>query len=87
MKASQIFQLIDTILPLEVCLYHQVVPLLRQEKSVHLGMVDTQDSSALDYVKRMLSYLHCSLIPQQISVEQHKSILSSYLKYKDKEKN
>jgi type II secretory ATPase GspE/PulE/Tfp pilus assembly ATPase PilB-like protein len=86
MKASQIFQLIDTILPLEVCLYHQVVPLLRQEKSLHLGMVDPQDSSALDYVKRMLSHLNAALIPQQISAEQHKSILSSYLKYKDQEK-
>lgn len=81
MELNQIFKLIDTVLPLEVCLYHKVLPLSRQESRLYLGMVDPQDATAVDYVRKMVQHLNCTILPQKISLEQHKSILSSYLSY------
>lgn len=84
MDSQQVFKLIDSILPLEVCLYHQVLPLARQENTLILGMVDPQDPSALDYIRRMLGNLKCSIVAKKISAEQHKKALSAYLNYKGK---
>lgn len=82
MDNTQVFKLIDSVLSLEVCLYHQVLPLARQEKSLLLGMVDPQDASALNYVRRMLKNVNCTVVPRGISAEAHKSFLSAYLNYK-----
>ena len=84
MDTNQIFKLIDTVLPFEVCLYHQMLPLARQDKIFHLGMVNPDDTVALDYIRKLLSSLKCSLMPHTISASQHKSVLSTYLSYKDK---
>ncbi len=81
MDNPQIFALIDNILPFEVCLYYQILPLSVEGSRVRLGAVDPQDSSALDYARRLLSYLNCSLVTEEISAETQRSILSSYLSY------
>lgn len=81
MEINQIFKLIDTLIPLEVCLYHKVVPLSRQESCLYLGIVDPQDVTALGYIHKMLQNLNCTLVPQKISPEKHKSMLSAYLNY------
>lgn len=81
MDNSQAFALIDNILPFEVCLYHQILPLSVEGSRVRLGVVDPQDSSAVDYARRLLSYLNCSLVTELISSETHRSILSAYLNY------
>lgn len=79
MDSHQIFQLIDSILPFEACLYHEVLPLSIQGSRLHLGMVDPTDAAALDYVRRILGYVNCSLVPERLEPEKHKSILSAYL--------
>ena len=79
MDSHQIFQLIDSILPFEACLYHEVLPLSIKGSRLHLGMVDPNDAAALDYVRRILGYVNCSLVPERLEPEQHKSILSAYL--------
>ncbi len=81
MDAQQIFQLIDSILPFEVCLYYQVLPLSIQGSRLHLGMVDPKDISALDYVRRILGYVNCSLVPKSLESQVHSDTLSAYLKY------
>lgn len=81
MDAQQIFQLIDSILPFEVCLYYQVLPLSIQGSRLHLGMVDPKDVSALDYVRRILGYVNCSLVPKSLESQVHSDTLSAYLKY------
>ncbi len=81
MDNPQIFALIDNILPFEACLYYQILPLSVEGSRVRLGVVDPQDSSALDYARRLLSYLNCSLVSEEISSETQRSILSSYLNY------
>ncbi|WP_228061187.1 hypothetical protein [[Phormidium] sp. LEGE 05292] len=75
------FRLIDGILPFEACLYHQVVPLSLEGTRLNLGMVDTNDTEALDYVRRILAYMNCSLSPQPLSAKNHQALLSAYLSH------
>ncbi|MDX2098727.1 MAG: hypothetical protein SFW36_13200 [Leptolyngbyaceae cyanobacterium bins.59] len=83
---EQMFQLIDSILPFEVCLYHQVLPLSVSGSRLNLGMVDPGDRTALDYVRRLVSYINCSIVSRQISSEVLQTLLSAYLNYADKKK-
>lgn len=75
------FRLIDGILPFEACLYHQVLPLSLEGTHLNLGMVNPDDAAALDYVRRILAYMNCSLIPQPISAAKHQAVLSAYLNH------
>jgi len=75
------FRLIDGILPFEACLYHQVLPISLEGTHLNLGMVNPDDSAALDYVRRILAYMKCSLVPQPISAAKHQAVLSAYLNH------
>ncbi|VXD15102.1 GspE/PulE/PilB domain-containing protein [Planktothrix paucivesiculata] len=79
LETQQIFALIDSILPLEVCLHYQILPLCLKENHLYLGVVDSEDQSALEYVQKIVSYMNCSIITQVISSEEQRSILSAYL--------
>ncbi|HEY9674132.1 MAG TPA: hypothetical protein V6D11_22020 [Waterburya sp.] len=78
---DQMFRLIDSILPFEACLYYQFLPVALEGKYLRLAMVSPHDSSALDYVRRILAYLNCSLKTEQITPEVHQSLLSAYLNH------
>ena len=77
-----IFSLIDRVLPFEACLYHQVLPLSLTNNELRLGMVDLTDVSALDYLRKVLAYLHYRLAPQVIPSDLQHQVLSAYLKFK-----
>ena len=79
MDAEQIFPLIDSILPFEVCLHYQVLPLSLTDDCLHLGVVDPDDHSALDYINKILAYRNCSIVTQKISFPDQEVILSAYL--------
>ena len=79
MDSDRIFQLIDTVVPFEACLYYQVLPLSLEGNIFKLGVVDGQDDSALDYVQRILAYMNCSVTTEQIASETQRSMLSAYL--------
>ncbi|MBK4728462.1 hypothetical protein JJD41_00955 [Oxynema sp. CENA135] len=81
MDTDRIFQLIDNILPFEACLYYEVLPLSINGSRLLLGMVDLEDTAALDYVRRLLGYMKCSLVPKQIDATTHRSVLTSYLNH------
>jgi len=81
MDMELMFRLIDSILPFEACLYHQILPLSLEGSRLKLGMVNLDDSAALDYVRRILAYMNCSLAPQTLSSEVHHAVLSAYLNY------
>jgi len=83
---EQAFRLVDSILPFEACLYHQILPLSLEGSRLKLGMVDTDDTTALDYVRRILAYMNCSLVPQSIASDIHYAALSAYLQYADTQK-
>lgn len=76
---EQIFQLINRTLPFEACLYHQVLPLGLSGNCLTLGMVDSEDTTAVEYVERILSYMNYLLVAQPIDAQTHKSVLSAYL--------
>jgi hypothetical protein len=84
--AEQIFRLIDSILPFEACLYHQILPLGLEGSHLKLGMVNLEDTAALDYVRRILAYMNCSLVPQTIASDIHHAALSAYLNYTGNQK-
>ena len=79
MDSDRIFQLIDTVVPFEACLYYQVLPLSLEGNLFKLGVVDAQDDSALDYVQRILAYMNCSVTTEPIATETQRSMLSAYL--------
>ncbi|HEY9862272.1 MAG TPA: hypothetical protein V6D16_22440 [Candidatus Obscuribacterales bacterium] len=86
LDSAQMFQLIDSLLPFEACLYHQVLPLSVEGSRMNLGMVNLEDTAALDYVRRILAYINCSLVPRSISSEIHQKMLSAYLSHADQQK-
>ncbi|ASC74188.1 uncharacterized protein XM38_051630 [Halomicronema hongdechloris C2206] len=84
---SQTFTLIDGILPFEACLYHQVLPIAVEGSRLYLGMVSPGDQTALEYVRRQISYINYSVIPQAIPSDWHREILSKYLSHMAKAKH
>ncbi|MEH1978456.1 MAG: pilus assembly protein PilB [Nostoc sp.] len=80
---EQIFQLIDSLLSFEACLYHQILPFGLEGKNLLLGMVYPQDSEALDYVGRILSSINCTMVIEAIAAAAHRRILSAYLNHKN----
>ena len=87
MNPEQMFRLIETILPFEACLYHQVLPLSFEAQFLNLGMVNPEDETALTYVKQLLGYINCVLVPCPISGVLHQAMLSAYLNYADQKLN
>ncbi|QLE41508.1 pilus assembly protein PilB [Nostoc sp. C052] len=80
---ERIFQLIDSLLSFEACLYHQILPFGLEGKNLLLGMVYPQDSEALDYVGRILSSINCTMVIEAIAADAHRRILSAYLNHKN----
>ncbi|MBW4465867.1 MAG: hypothetical protein KME07_10580 [Pegethrix bostrychoides GSE-TBD4-15B] len=81
LNVDQMFVLIDGVLPFEACLYYQVLPLFLEGNRLHLGMVSPDDSSASDYVRRIISYLNYSLVSHSISSEALRVVLTAYLNH------
>ena len=81
MHSEQMFRFIDTTLSFEACLYHQFFPLALEDSCLKLGMVNPEDTAALDYVGRILSYINLSLVSHSIDPETHRAMLSAYLNY------
>ena len=81
LDVDQMFTLINGILPLEACLYYQVLPLFLDSNRLYLGMVTPNDTSALEYVRRIVSYLNYSLVPRAITYEAVQVTLTVYLNF------
>lgn len=80
---QQIFELIERILSFEACLYHQILPYTIEDNKLLLGMVNLEDTAALDYVGNILSYINCTMVTVAIAPDTHRNILSAYLNYKN----
>lgn len=78
---QQMFILIEGVLPFEVCLYYQVLPLFLEGSRMVLGMVSPYDRAASDYVRRLISYHHYTVTVRQITSEALQAALSAYLNY------
>lgn len=78
---GQMFLLIEGILPFEACLYYQVLPLSIEGSILNLGMVNCDDTTAADYVRRLVSYINCSIVSRPIASDWHREILSKFLSH------
>lgn len=78
---ASVFSLITQVLPLEICLYHRILPLRRAETVLTLGMVDPSDREALTYAERIASYQGLRLTPVFLPGATHQQLLSAYLHY------
>ncbi|MDM9382850.1 pilus assembly protein PilB [Chlorogloeopsis sp. ULAP01] len=83
LENEQIFPLIESLLSFEACLYHQILPLKIEDNCLWLGMVNQEDSAALDYVRRILSYINCNLLTVVIRGDIHRNVLSAFLNHKN----
>jgi type II secretory ATPase GspE/PulE/Tfp pilus assembly ATPase PilB-like protein len=81
LKVDQMLALIDSILPFEACLYHQVIPLSVEGAYLNLGMVNPEDAASIDYVRQQVSYINCSLVTWPITADWHRDMLSKYLSH------
>ncbi|NJN32190.1 MAG: hypothetical protein HC824_18550 [Synechococcales cyanobacterium RM1_1_8] len=77
----QILDLVDQVLPFEVCLYHRVIPLSLLGSCLRLGMVDPHDQAALDYVSRIAAYSDRTIEPLPLAGHLHQVLLSAYLRH------
>lgn len=80
-ELSQIYALIDSILPFEACLYYQVLPLTIEGTRLVIGMVDPRDYGAEAYVRRQLAFINYSITTRPIASEWHRNLLSQYLSH------
>lgn len=78
---EQIFRLIDSILPLQVCLNYQILPISSIDKCLTIGVVKKEDVSVLEYVRHLLPSAHYSIKSQLITSQTYQLIVSAYLKF------
>lgn len=81
LNTDQMLSLIDSILPFEACLYHEIIPLSVESSNLHLGMVNPSDTVAIDYARKQVSFIHCSLVPWLVTSDWQRKMLSKYLSH------
>lgn len=86
LDVDQMLSLVDSILPFEACLFYQVIPLSIEAGHLNLGMVDPTDTTALEYVRRQVSYIKYSVVSWPMESDWHRQMLSKYLSYAAKVK-
>lgn len=81
-STNQIGQFIDTLIPVDICRRHQLVPLSREEgedPSVLVAMVDPENLEAQDDLNRILRPQGLRLRRMVITVEDYQRLISGYL--------
>jgi type II secretory ATPase GspE/PulE/Tfp pilus assembly ATPase PilB-like protein len=73
--------LIAQFLPVEICIYYQVVPISTDHDMLVLGMVDPEDLAALDYVGKMLAYSGLKIQPYPLSFPQQQELIAYYFSH------
>lgn len=87
LNVAQMLSLIDSILPFEACLYHEIIPLSVESSCLYLGMVNPADTVAVDYARKQGSFIHCSVVSRQVSSDWQRTMLSKYLSHKARHKS
>jgi type IV pilus assembly protein PilB len=76
---SQIGQLIDTLIPIDICRRYQFVPLSQTENSLLVAMVYPDNLDAQDDLNRILRAKNLTLQRLVITSEDYNRIISQYL--------
>ncbi|MEO1133599.1 MAG: hypothetical protein AAFX40_12940 [Cyanobacteria bacterium J06639_1] len=75
---EQVPVLIAAYLPVEICVYYQVVPVNLDGTLLILGMVDPNDLAALDYVGKMLEFSKLQIHAHPVSFQEHQELIAHY---------
>lgn len=78
---AQLPVLIATFLPVEICVYYQVVPVNVDGALIILGMVDPNDLAAVDYVGKMLAFSKLQIHPLPLSFQEHQDLIAYYFSH------
>jgi type IV pilus assembly protein PilB len=81
-SSQQIGQFIDSLIPVDICRRHQLVPLSRddgEDPSVLVAMVDPENLEAQDDLNRILRPQGLRLRRMVITVEDYQRLISGYL--------
>ncbi|MGD1859462.1 MAG: GspE/PulE family protein [Leptolyngbyaceae cyanobacterium] len=82
LSSNQIGQFIDSLIPVDICRRHQLVPLSREDgdnPSVLVAMVDPENLEAQDDLNRILRPQGLRLRRMVITVEDYQRLISGYL--------
>ncbi|OKH18555.1 hypothetical protein [[Limnothrix rosea] IAM M-220] len=86
MNVEQTFHLIDSLLPYEVCSYHQILPLAVQGESLVLGMVDPTNVAVLDYVRPILKPKNYFIKRRTLDAQVYQDVLTKYRDYQKQQR-
>lgn len=86
LNVAQMLSLIDSILPFEACLYHEIIPLSVESSCLHLGMVNPSDTVAVEYARKQVSFIHCSVKSWPVDSDWQRKMLSKYLSHASRQK-
>jgi type IV pilus assembly protein PilB len=81
-NSNQVSQLIETLLPIDICRRYRLVPLQKndtQPPSVLVAMVDPDNLEAQDDLNRILRPQNISLLRMVITLEDYQNLVSKYL--------
>jgi hypothetical protein len=77
-NSKEIFQLIDTVFPLDSCRHYQVLPLGLQGSNLTLGMLDPSNQESLRFINSIAKVFQYKLNLKLIDAQTHQIILDSY---------
>jgi hypothetical protein len=77
-NSKNIFQLIDTVFPLDSCRHYQVLPLELQGSNLTLGMLDPSNEDSLKFIHSIAKVFKYNLEIKLIDAQTHQIILASY---------
>ena len=77
-NSKEIFQLIDTVFPVDSCRHYQVLPLKLENNNLTLGMLNPSNEESLQFVRSIAKVFHYNLTLNVIDVQTHEIILNSY---------
>lgn len=80
---SQVTQLINSLIPVDICRRHRLVPLTRLEKGgkqfVSIAMVDPENLAAQDDLNRILRPMNIGLQRRVITIEDYQRLMARFL--------
>ncbi|GAB4524470.1 MAG: hypothetical protein Tsb0014_02980 [Pleurocapsa sp.] len=86
-NSQQIFQLINSILPVESCINHKILPLQLKDKYLTLGMLNPEDLKAINSVRTIVTSFGYYLNIKAIDSQTYQLILNNYFQASTSQQN
>ena len=77
-NSQAIFQLIDTVFPVDSCRHYEVLPLSLVAKDLTMGVLDPSNEESLKFINSIVNVFKYNLTLKLIDLQTHQIILASY---------